>query len=283
MNAIEDRLELAVEIARRAGDETLKLFRQDTLQVELKGDGSPVTVADRAAEQLLRKLISAKFPGDAILGEEFGQQSGDTGFCWVLDPIDGTKSFIHGIPLYTTLVAVLQESAGQAAGGDQPNLGQPQLGQPQLGVIHSPATGETTYARVGGGCWYSANGDEPQQTSVSKTAELSGGLLVTTELSSYTQHRKNDDLDVFLSLQRQARLARTWGDAYGYLMVATGRAEAMIDPIVNLWDAAALKPIIEEAGGRFTDWQGEPSVHTGDAIATNGLVHESVLSQTRGR
>ena len=273
MNATQDRLDYAVKIARQAGGETLKLFRQNSLEVERKGDGSPVTAADRGAEQLLRELITDRFPDDAILGEEFGDQPGQSGFRWVLDPIDGTKSFIHGVPLYTTLVAVLQEQPAEQSGP----------GEPVLGVIHAPATGETTYARVGGGCWYADDDATPRKSSVSKTSDLAEGLLLTTEISGFATDRSNNDLDVYLELQNQARLARTWGDAYGYLMVATGRAEAMIDPALNLWDAAAIKPIIEEAGGRFTDWQGKPTVHSGDAIATNGQVHDAVLNQTAGR
>jgi histidinol phosphatase-like enzyme (inositol monophosphatase family) len=263
-NPISERLEFAVAIAREAGDGTLRYFRRQDLNVERKADQSPVTVADRDAEQLLRERIGEQFPGDGIIGEEFGTHGGTTDYRWVLDPIDGTKSFIHGVPLYTTLVAVLK--------GDDP----------VIGVIHAPAVGETVYAAKGAGCWYlSGSSTEPQRVRVSEVAQLREGLLVTTELESFKKNARPDALEVFLRLQQASRVARTWGDGYGYLMVATGRAEVMIDPIVNLWDAAPLLTIIEEAGGWFGDWQGNSTIHAGEAIATNARVAEEVLAMLK--
>ena len=259
------RLEFAVEIAWEAGAVTLEHFRRQDLLVERKADMSPVTIADRRAEELLRRRIAERFAGDGVVGEEMEATPGNSGYQWVLDPIDGTKSFIHGIPLYTTLIAVLHEN------------------EPRLGVIHAPALAETVYAASGHGCWYGAKGGaQPQAAAVSKVPRLNEGLLVTTEVAAFSTHRKPDATAVYLELQNRARLVRTWGDGYGYLMVATGRAEAMIDPLVNVWDAAPLQPIIEEAGGKFTDWQGQATIHTGDAIATNGLVMDEVLAATRG-
>jgi histidinol phosphatase-like enzyme (inositol monophosphatase family) len=263
-NPISERRELAVAIAREAGDVTLRHFRRPDLQVERKADKTPVTIADRAAEELLRKRISARFPGDAIVGEEFGTTDGTSGYLWALDPIDGTKSFVHGVPLYTTLVAVLREEKAC------------------VGVIHAPAAAETVYASTGGGCWYvGEDGAEPRRAHVSKVPRLAESLLLTTEIRTFTDGRPRDALDVFQRLERSARLTRTWGDGYGYLMVATGRAEAMIDPELDIWDLAALQPVIEEAGGIFCDWQGRATIHSRDAIATNGLVTEEVLSITR--
>jgi len=258
---ITERLDFAVEIARAAGDVTLRYFRRTDLTVERKADKSPVTIADRAAETLLRQRIETRFPNDAILGEEFGTRDGGSGFQWVLDPIDGTKSFIHGVPLYTTLVAVLHNEL------------------PRIGVIHAPATGETAFSAKGGGCWYTAGLSlEPQAARVSTVAQLSEGLLLTSEIESFKQHASPGALEFFLRLQTSARLSRTWGDGYGYLMVATGRAEVMIDPVMNLWDAAPLQTIIEEAGGRFTDWQGNATIRAGESIATNGLLTDEVLA-----
>jgi histidinol phosphatase-like enzyme (inositol monophosphatase family) len=260
---IQTRLESAVRIAREAGDLTLNYFRRQDLAVEFKADSSPVTAADRAAEELLRERIAEEFPDDSILGEEFGATVGTSGYQWVLDPIDGTKSFVHGVPIYTTLVAVLAEN------------------EPQLGVIYAPACRELVYAAKGGGCWYSdgRQGDEaPTPARVSSVRQLRESLLLTSEIGNFRTARKNDALAAYLELERSARLARTWGDGYGYLMVATGRAEVMIDPVMNLWDAAPLQTIIEEAGGTFTDWQGRPTVHSGDSIATNGLVADEVLA-----
>jgi histidinol phosphatase-like enzyme (inositol monophosphatase family) len=258
---ISERLHFAVEIARAAGDITLRYFRRTDLAVERKADMSPVTIADRSAEELLRNGIVGRFPNDAILGEELGTREGSSGFQWVLDPIDGTKSFIHGVPLYTTLIAVLQNDL------------------PRIGVIHAPATGETAYAAKGGGCWHTPNPhSKPQPAHVSSVARLNEGLLLTSEIESYKQHASPGALEYFLRLQAAARLSRTWGDGYGYLMVATGRAEVMIDPVMNLWDAAPLQTIIEEAGGRFTDWQGNATIRAGESIATNGLVSTEVLA-----
>lgn len=267
---VSRRLATAVAIAMEAGNETLKLFRRKDLQVDRKQDSSPVTAADRASETLLRERIADAFPDDGILGEEFGETPGRSPYRWILDPIDGTKSFIHGSPLYTTLVAVTHTPAG----GEE---------HPLLGVIHAPVTGETVYAAGGTGCWYRVGQDAPVKCGVSGVKSLSEGLFLTTDVASFGQDRQTDCLDVYLQLQEKALLTRTWGDAYGYLLVATGKAEVMIDAELHIWDAAALSPVIQEAGGTFTDWQGVPSIHTGDGIATNGHVAKEVLSVTRGR
>jgi histidinol phosphatase-like enzyme (inositol monophosphatase family) len=262
--AVRDRLALAVEIASEAGEVTLRYFRRPDLVIEKKADRSPVTVADRSAEQLLRERIGERFPHDGIVGEEFGTLTGTSGYDWALDPIDGTKSFVHGVPLYTTLVAVLRDS------------------KPQIGVIHAPAAAETLYASSRGGCWYIAqHGAKPIPARVSSVAKLADSLLLTTEIRTFTEGRQRDAMQTFTRLEQAARLTRTWGDGYGYLMVATGRAEIMVDPELDLWDLAALQPVIEEAGGSFTDWQGRPTVHSREAIATNGLVTEEVLAIVR--
>ncbi|MCH2115233.1 MAG: histidinol-phosphatase [Pirellulales bacterium] len=254
------RLEFAVDIARRAGARTLQLFQSSQLHVERKADGSPVTAADRQAEQLLRELIGREFPSDAILGEEFGETAGSSGFRWVLDPIDGTKSFIGGVPLYTTLVAVLWQD------------------QPQIGVIFAPANDEIVYAGRGSGCWH-ATGDRPaQRARVSSVSQMDQAVFVTTSVRAFSTDRDRDARAVYDSLERECRLTRTWGDAFGYLMVATGRAEIMIDPALSLWDAAALQPVIEEAGGRFFDWQGTPTVHSQEAVATNAALADDVAA-----
>jgi histidinol-phosphatase len=264
MSEIAERLQFAVEIAREAGDGTLRYFRRSDLAVERKADHSPVTVADRSAEELLRQRIGDRFPNDAIIGEELGEQAGQSGFQWVLDPIDGTKSFIHGVPLYTTLVAVLEKD------------------EPQIGVIHAPALGETVYAAKGSGCWYTCgSANKPHAARVSTAAALGESLLLTSEVEGFRLRASGDAMDVFMRLQRAARVVRTWGDGYGYLMVATGRAEVMIDPIMNLWDAAPLLPIIEEAGGQFSDWKGNPTIRAGEALATNGRLGREALGMIR--
>ncbi len=254
------RLERAVAMARAAGELTLKYFQQRHLAVERKSDRSPVTVADREAETLLREQIRGTFPEDAIVGEEHGELPGTSGYRWILDPIDGTKSFISGVPLYGTLIGV--ERGGRSL----------------IGVIHVPALGETVFARQGGGCWYQREGQPAVPTQVSTTDRLSDGLFVTSQVDTFTARGA---ADAFTEVSRAAYITRTWGDAYGYLLVATGRAEVMIDPAMHIWDAAALQPVLEEAGGRFTDWQGNPTILAGEAIGSNGRVHDEVLRVTR--
>lgn len=280
---LEDRYEWAIQIAREAGEVTLQHYADPRLVVERKADKSPVTAADRAAETLLRERIAERFPGDGIVGEEFGHTPGDSGFTWTLDPIDGTKSFIHGIPLYTTLVAVMTTPGKSAPPGKSGPDNTPAAGHSQIGVIRAPALGEEVYACRGAGCWYRRGDAEPQRAEVGAIESLSDSLFVTSEAATFNRGRSPGALYVYLELQDQARLARTWGDGYGYLMVATGRADLMIDPQLSLWDAAALQPVIEEAGGVFCDWQGQATIHTGDAIATNAALVKQVLALTRGR
>jgi histidinol phosphatase-like enzyme (inositol monophosphatase family) len=257
---IRARLELAVEIAREAGEITLGYFGQDNFQVERKADDSPVTIADRSSEQHLRQRIKAAFPGDGVLGEEFGEQAGTSGYRWILDPIDGTKSFIHGVPLYGTLIGVEYQQASC------------------LGVIHIPPSCETVYAAAGEGAWYSKHGSSPRATRVGVCARLDQALFCTSEVDGFL---KVGRFETFAALSQTARLVRTWGDCYGYLLVATGRADLMVDPRMHVWDAAALLPILMEAGGVFTDWQGQPTIYGGNGIATNQQLLASVVEFTR--
>ena len=257
---LKDRMDFAVAIAREAGALTLKYFRQEGLAVDRKSDDSPVTVADRRAEELLRARIAETYPDDAILGEEFGEVAGTSGYRWVLDPIDGTKSFIHGVPLYGTLVAV--EHGGEGA----------------VGVIMIPVLDECVYAARGHGVWYTRGSAAPVPARVSDCRRLSEGLFLTSEVICFDHVGRQE---AYARLQSAARLTRTWGDCYGFMLVATGRAEVMIDAYLNLWDAAALQPILEEAGGSFSDWKGKPTIQSGEAVATNGHVHEEVLAITR--
>lgn len=257
---VEKRLELAEKIAREAGRLTLRYFRSDKYVVERKEDDSPVTIADREAEQLLRGRIEHAFPNDGIVGEEFGRQGGDTGFCWILDPIDGTTSFISGVPLYGTLVGV--ECRQRSV----------------LGVIYVPALDECLYAAEGRGAWYSQGGESPRAARVSACTTLADSLFVTSQVDLY---EKRDAAQVFRELQRRAYITRTWGDCYGYLLVATGRADVMVDPVMSVWDAAPLQPILQEAGGVFTDWQGTPTIFHGEGIATSRQLLDEVLEITR--
>ncbi len=254
------RFNLAILLAREAGEIVMRYYRRSDLAVERKADDSPVTAADRAAEEHLRRRIAEGFPEDGILGEEFPDRPGTSGFRWILDPIDGTKAFIHGVPLFGTMVAVERE------------------GRSVLGVIHIPALNESVYAAEGHGAWYQAEGAEPRPARVSSCSRLGESLFLTSEVANFTAIKRRD---VYDRLESATRLSRSWGDCYGYLMVATGRAELMVDPIMYLWDAAAVQPIIEGAGGTFTDWQGRRTIYSGQGIATNGKILDDVLAIVR--
>jgi histidinol phosphatase-like enzyme (inositol monophosphatase family) len=257
---IAKRLELAITAGKEAGRLTLRYFQQDNLQVERKSDASPVTIADRSAEQLFRERIAAAFSTDGILGEEFGTSAGSSGFTWILDPIDGTKSFISGVPLYGTMVGIEHEGVALA------------------GLVFIPGLNEGVYASAGQGAWHFRGDEAPTRCRVSQKKSLADGLFLTSQVDSFA---KRGAAAAYEALEKTAYITRTWGDCYGYLLVATGRAELMVDPIMNVWDAAAVQPIIEEAGGQFTDWQGAPTIHSGEAIATNSLIHPEILAITR--
>ena len=258
---ITARFALAKQVAREAGQLTLQYFQSDRFDVERKGDDSPVTIADREAEQLLRKRIQAAFPDDAILGEEFGETQGHSGARWILDPIDGTKSFISGVPLYGTMVGMEWQ------------------GEPTLGAVYIPGLDEGVYAARQQGAWHVRGDQSPVPARVS-SKQLENGLFVTSQVDSF-QQRTPDGLPAYQELEQAAYITRTWGDCYGYLLVATGRAEVMIDPEMNVWDAAAVAPILLEAGGTFTDWKGAPTIHSREGVGTNGVVLEQVLEITR--
>lgn len=257
INLHQGRLQAAVELARRAGKQTLKHFRS-ALAVERKGDNSPVTIADKQAEQLIRAELKERFPADAIQGEEFGEQLGSSPYQWIIDPIDGTKSFITGVPLYSTLVAVLKDK------------------QVIIGVIYIPALDEIVYACRSAGAWHSVAGSEPVACRVSDR-RLSDGAFLVSQSDLFARRGAGN---VFKQLESQAYITRTWGDGYGYLLVATGRAELMVDPVANAWDLAAVQIVVEEAGGKFTDWQGNQSPFGGDGIGSNGIAHSAALDLT---
>ena len=247
---LRELLDFAVMLARGAGEITLQYFRRQP-ETSTKSDGSYVTIADREAEAYLRRQIAEAFPDDGILGEEEGELGGQSGRRWILDPIDGTFAFVHGVPFYGVLVALEIED------------------DLSVGVINIPALGEIVSAAKSCGCFL--NG-EPAR--VSTTPKLAEALLLCTDFRAAEQHGLAPAMD---RLQRTAKVSRTWGDCYGYVLVATGRADVMVDPVMNLWDCAPLLPILEEAGGTFTDWRGATTVHGGNSIATNGVLFEEVM------
>lgn len=252
------RYDLARHLAVEAGRLTLQYYRTGHA-VERKQDGSPVTVADRGAEQLIRGRLAELYPDDGIVGEEFGITDGRSGYRWIIDPIDGTKSFISGVPLYGTMVAVEWD------------------GRCQIGAIFFPPLNELIHARLGTGAWFGPPDEAHQPARVNQTRRLADGLFLTSEVQTF---RQRDAIGAYESLERAAWLTRTWGDCYGYYLVATGKAVAMVDPILTVWDAAALQPILVEAGGRFTDWRGTDSVESGDGIGANPFVLDEVLAVT---
>lgn len=243
-------LGFAVDAAFEAGQLTLAHF-QTGVQVDWKADDSPVTRADREAEAALRRRIESRFPRHAIVGEEMGVAAGDATHRWIIDPIDGTQSFIRGVPLYGVLVGL--EIAGDMV----------------VGVSYFPALGEMVAAARGEGCRW--NG---RDVRVSQTDSLSHAALAFTDSAFW---EREDLRHRWQALQGSVRSVRGWGDCYGHCLVATGRVDAMIDPIMNLWDCAALLPILEEAGGRFTDWQGQARADGGTALGTNARIHEALL------
>jgi len=247
-------LDFAVVLARQAGEITNRYFK-GSFVAERKADNSFVTAADREAEKLLREQIEKAFPEDAILGEEEGERPGRSNRRWILDPIDGTYSFVHGVPLYGVLIGL--EIDGEAV----------------LGVVNLPALREVICAARGLGCFWN---DAPAR--VSATESLSDALLLSTDFGSCYTHGFGRAAEI---LQRQVNARRTWGDVYGHVLVATGRADIMLDPIMNIWDCAPLLPIVEEAGGTFTDWQGKRTIDGGNAISTNGILFEPVMAAIR--
>lgn len=249
MSEAQALMEAAEQVARKSGDVALGFFRKG-VTVDIKGDGSPVTVADRSSEKTAREWIESRFPEDGILGEEFGETRAGAKRRWILDPIDGTKTFIRGVPLWGTLVAIAEGERILA------------------GAAYFPAVGEMLVAAPGAGCFW--NG---KPTRVSTEADLSRAVVLATD-ERFLQFPERGK--AWRELTARASVARTWGDCYGYLLLATGRAEVMVDEVLSPWDAAALQPVIEEAGGVFTDWTGARTSFGGNAIATNGVLSRQV-------
>ena len=244
----------ALELARLAGRAALVRYR-GTIQVDYKADASPVTDADRAAERAARDWLATRFPDDGILGEEFGETSGTSGREWLIDPIDGTRAFVHGIPLWGSLVALVEQGTVLA------------------GAAVYPALGEELVAAPAGGCWH-----QGRRARVSDVAALDEATVCTTS-NRFADPAKRDGWDRVCT---RASEARTWGDCVGYLLVATGRAEVMLDPVMNPWDAACMLPIIEEAGGVFTTWSGKRSALGPDSVATNAALAVTIRTILAG-
>ena len=255
--APHERAELVDFVARLAAESgtLIRKYYRSGYRVESKLDSTPVTVADRAAEERMRELIIQTYPDHGILGEEYGHHKPDAAFQWVLDPIDGTKNFISHGYLFGTLIALTVQ------------------GRPLLGAIHSPLVQDLL---IGDGQQTLLNG-EP--VGVRSCDRLEDAVLLTTDPFSPARYH---DGPAFERLARRVKRFRTWGDCHGYYMVAVGGADIMTDPVVNYWDRVALVPIIRGAGGRITDWRGGDPIHGDGVVATNGLLHDEVIRCLNG-
>jgi histidinol-phosphatase len=251
-----DDLVLARALADLADAITLTRFGAADLVVEAKPDLTPVSDADRAVEQALRVRLGAERSGDAVSGEEFGA-AGSGSRRWVIDPIDGTKNFVRNVPVWATLIALL----------DGPDA--------VVGVVSAPALGRRWWARRGGGAWASWQGGEPRALAVSKVSQLGDASLSYASLSGWTRRGRRD---AFVALTDRVWRSRAYGDFWSYMLVAEGAVDLAAEPDLALWDMAALAPIVTEAGGRFTGLDGVDGVQRGNAVASNGLLHKAFLA-----
>jgi histidinol-phosphatase len=245
------QLEAAIAAAKAAGEVILPYFRT-ALQVEIKADQSPVTAADRAAEQVIVETLQRHFPDYGVLGEEFGAQAGRGNARWIIDPIDGTQNFIRGIPYFATLIGL--EEAGEITAG----------------VVYAPACADLLYAAKGQGAF--ANGE---RITVSTITDLSQAMLLHSSLNLLLQGGYWDGL---VRLVQTTRRQRGFGDYFAHTFVCRGQAEVMLEVDVKPWDLAPLKILVEEAGGRFSDFAGVPTIYSGTVVTSNGHVHDAVLS-----
>jgi histidinol-phosphatase len=251
-------LEFGVQTAYEAGRLTLGYFGKEVARPEFKADDTPVTVADREAERLIRERIAARYPTHAVLGEEYGEAEGpDTDHRWVVDPIDGTKSFVRGVPLYGVLIGLEIE------------------GVCEVGAAYFPAIDEMVCAATGEGCY--RNG---RRALVSTSQTLAQGMVSFTDADSFEEHGRSG---AWRRVRSAAGDTRGWSDAYGHALVATGRVELMLDPIMNPWDCSPFPPILSEAGGYFGDWSGNESIYSGEAMSTTRSLLPEVLSLIESR
>ena len=267
---LNERLESAVAFALEASIIPRRYFLSTGLVIDRKADDSPVTRADKETEALLRTRIEAACPDDTIIGEEFPDKKGVSNFTWYLDPIDGTESFVRGVPLFGTMLA-LQYNGDAVAG-----------------VINFPALGEIVYAAQGSGAWWATNASDAscvadldrRPAHVSNIEDLTKASVSTTALAHLFEEA--DVVEQWQELMTIVNVGRGYGDCYGHYLVATGRVDVMLDAVMNVWDNAPLLPIVTEAGGRFTDLKGNAVVDGGSGLSTNGLLHDAVLAVLRG-
>ncbi|WP_158167951.1 histidinol-phosphatase [Mycolicibacterium smegmatis] len=256
MSTVADDLTLALELADQADALTMDRFGALDLRVETKPDLTPVTDADRGAEETLRAALAQARPDDTVFGEEFGGTTASTGRQWVIDPIDGTKNFVRGVPVWCTLIALLDD------------------GVPTLGVVSAPALARRWWAAEGQGAFGSFNGTT-RKLSVSGVGDLSAASLSYSDLTTGWDDRR----ERFVELTDAVWRVRAYGDFWSYCMVAEGAVDIACEPEVKLWDIAPLDVLIREAGGTFTSIDGADGPHGGSALATNGVLHDAVVSR----
>lgn len=260
------RVQLMQQLADDAGVIALKYFQSSTLSIETKSDASPVTEADLAIEAMIRARVLAEFPHDALLGEEHGEHAGTSGFRWVIDPIDGTVSFANGVPLFATLIAIEHGARVEA------------------GICAMHALHERVWAARGSGAWWertNASGLCVRTAArVRQCMHLSDALVCTTGLEYFERSNTTDALG---SVAKAAARVRGWSDCYGGLLVATGRADAWIEPVMHPWDSGPFTVIFEEALGVFTDWRGDANIHGGSALACCAELHAELLRSVQSR
>lgn len=253
-NLYDDDLALALELADAADAITLDRFEASDLKVKSKPDMTPVSDADVAVEKVLRERLAEARPGDSIVGEEFGGETVFEGRQWVIDPIDGTKNFVRGVPVWATLISLLVD------------------GQPVLGVVSAPALARRWYAAQGSGAWRTFNKGSLKRLEVSHVSELADASLAMSSLEGWKARGLQEN---FIALTERTWRLRGYGDFFGYCLVAEGAVDIAAEPEVSVWDLAALSVLVTEAGGTFSSLSGEPGPHGGDAIATNGLLHDA--------
>lgn len=253
-NLYDDDLALALELADAADAITLDRFEASDLKVKSKPDMTPVSDADVAVEEVLRERLAEARPGDSIVGEEFGGETVFEGRQWVIDPIDGTKNFVRGVPVWATLISLLVD------------------GQPVLGVVSAPALARRWYAAQGSGAWRTFNKGSLKRLVVSHVGELADASLAMSSLEGWKARGLQEN---FIALTERTWRLRGYGDFFGYCLVAEGAVDIAAEPEVSVWDLAALSVLVTEAGGTFSSLNGEPGPHGGDAIATNGLLHDA--------
>jgi histidinol-phosphatase len=252
-------LDLAVRLADAADAVSMQRFGAADLVVEAKPDLTPVSDADTATERALRDVLAVERPQDAVSGEEYGT-SGTSTRRWVIDPIDGTKNYVRGVPVWATLIGLLDGT------------------DPVVGVVSAPALGRRWWAARGAGAWTSALGGEPRRLAVSRVATLEDASLSYASLSGWAEAGLRDAL---VALTERVWRSRAYGDFWSYMLVAEGAVDLAAEPELSLWDMAALAPIVTEAGGRFTGLDGIDGVHQGNAAASNGVLHDAFLAALR--